>query len=503
MSTRISKQVDLERHILLLSNGAPEARGMAILCGENEPILCEERFSSAAAIDAFAIEYGGTAGLDAPHAGEFRVGEGRWLLHDSVRHDERVIARLLLLVEASSPSAALETLRERLHLVTEGLRNESQLWTEADGIADELTQRYEELNFVYSLRNHDHLLEVGNSKGAQLFMSTMAQLMDVKLAAFIVADQPKPIWALGSGTPLGSIDLLLTTLRGHMFRFVSVDRRAVVLNDVDDPRRIFLAPMVRSRLLCCPVIFENRVDAILVLVRGEDQPIFTNGDRNIAGIVAQQTALIMRNTRLVSSLHKFSEQMATSLIEAIEAKDPYTRGHSERVQRVSVEIGRHSDLSHTEIEDISWGSLLHDVGKIGIPDAILCKTGSLTNDEYTVIKTHPETSFEILRHIDYFSNSALEAARYHQEKFDGTGYPHGLRGQNIPLHARIIAVADTYDAITSSRSYREGAPHEVAMEKIEQAAGTQLDPEYVERFVKRCEDGTDWLDPDFKADDGV
>jgi HD-GYP domain-containing protein (c-di-GMP phosphodiesterase class II) len=139
------------------------------------------------------------------------------------------------------------------------------------------------------------------------------------------------------------------------------------------------------------------------------------------------------------------------------------------------------------MDNLHWGSLLHDVGKIGIPDAVLCKPGRLTSDEFTFIKVHPERSYEILRHVDRLKG-AIDGARHHQEKFDGSGYPHGLRGSGIPILARIIAVADTYDSITSSRAYRAGSTHEAAVTEMQRVSGTQLDPELLDVFLRVCED---------------
>jgi HD-GYP domain-containing protein (c-di-GMP phosphodiesterase class II) len=132
------------------------------------------------------------------------------------------------------------------------------------------------------------------------------------------------------------------------------------------------------------------------------------------------------------------------------------------------------------------------VGKIGIPDAVLCKPARLSKDESTFIRVHPERSYEILRNVEQLKN-ALPGVRHHQEMYDGKGYPDGLKGERIPLHARILAVADTYDSITSSRAYRPGRSHEAAMAEIERVRGFQLDPAIVDVFKKICASEPGWL----------
>ncbi|OYT70584.1 MAG: hypothetical protein CFK52_10545 [Chloracidobacterium sp. CP2_5A] len=167
-----------------------------------------------------------------------------------------------------------------------------------------------------------------------------------------------------------------------------------------------------------------------------------------------------------------------ALAEAIDGKDPYTRGHSERVKMYSVLMAEHMGLSQEEIEDIRVAALLHDVGKIGIEDRILKKPAALTEEEYAVMKTHPEKGAKIMAEIPQMKKY-VPGMYYHHECMDGRGYPIGLKGDQIPLMARIISVADTFDAMTTNRPYQRAMPTEVAVQKIWSFAGTRYDPNVV------------------------
>ncbi|MBQ4232958.1 MAG: HD-GYP domain-containing protein, partial [Lachnospiraceae bacterium] len=171
------------------------------------------------------------------------------------------------------------------------------------------------------------------------------------------------------------------------------------------------------------------------------------------------------------------EQTATALVNSIDAKDTYSRGHSVRVAEYSEKIARVAGKSDEECEMIFYSALLHDVGKIGISDAIINKNGKLTSDEYDVIKEHPVMGNQILSSIEEYPYLSV-GAHYHHERYDGKGYPDGLKGEEIPEIARIISVADAYDAMTSNRSYRSAIPQQIVREEIVKGAGTQFDPEF-------------------------
>ncbi len=188
-------------------------------------------------------------------------------------------------------------------------------------------------------------------------------------------------------------------------------------------------------------------------------------------------------------LKKSNEQIERAYLESIqtlrytvEAKDRYTRGHSDRVSDYAMLLGERLNLSTREVKTLKVGGLFHDIGKIGIPDHILLKEGSLSPEEFKEIKKHPEIGKRILKNATIF-NDIIPIVYYHHEKYDGSGYPEGLKGEEIPYLARITTIVDTFDAMTSSRSYRKAIPIEKVIDEIKKNAGTQFDPAITEVFL--------------------
>ena len=169
--------------------------------------------------------------------------------------------------------------------------------------------------------------------------------------------------------------------------------------------------------------------------------------------------------------------------QTVEARDTYTRGHSDRVSEYSVLIGKKMGLSEDELHTLKIGGLFHDIGKIGIPDSILLKESKLSDDEYSQIKNHPAIGKHILSNATIFQD-IIPIVFHHHERFDGKGYPSGLVGENIPLLARITTVADTFDAMTSKRSYRDSLPIENVIQEFKKCSGTQFDPKIVDIFLE-------------------
>ena len=204
--------------------------------------------------------------------------------------------------------------------------------------------------------------------------------------------------------------------------------------------------------------------------------------------VDRKTAELRESNRKVTNV---LSQMIMALGSAIDAKDAYTNGHSERVARYSGELARRMGKSTQEINDIYYIGLLHDIGKIGIPDAIINKSGRLTEEEYELIKNHPNIGADILSSITEMPGISF-GAHWHHERFDGKGYPDGLAGEDIPEVARIICVADAYDTMTSKRVYRDILPQKVARDEILKGRGTQFDPVIADYMLEMIDEDTDY-----------
>ncbi|MBR0485090.1 MAG: HD-GYP domain-containing protein [Oscillospiraceae bacterium] len=204
---------------------------------------------------------------------------------------------------------------------------------------------------------------------------------------------------------------------------------------------------------------------------------------------SQQIGII--NRREKQHLRSMVEETAYALAEAIEAKDKYTHGHSSRVAKYSEMIARQVGKDERECQNIYLVALLHDVGKIGISEQIINKDSRLNDEEFAVIKTHPVIGYQILKKITHNPTLSI-GAHYHHERYDGKGYPEGLKGEEIPEIARIIAVADAYDAMTSKRSYRDSLPQQVVKEEIRKGTGTQFDPVFARVMLHLIEQDTEY-----------
>jgi len=203
--------------------------------------------------------------------------------------------------------------------------------------------------------------------------------------------------------------------------------------------------------------------------------------------VRKRTASLLERQERYRSLTESALRVAA---RSIDAKDRYTNGHSTRVAVISREIARRLDFTEEEVENVYYTALVHDIGKIGVPDTVLTKPSKLNDEEYRIIQTHTTTGYNILKEFEGVPDIA-QGARYHHERYDGTGYCEGISGEDIPLVARIIAVADAYDAMTSSRVYRSKLSDDKARAEIERCKGAQFDPQIADILLQMLDDGFD------------
>jgi putative nucleotidyltransferase with HDIG domain len=230
-----------------------------------------------------------------------------------------------------------------------------------------------------------------------------------------------------------------------------------------------------------PIMFDNQLEAVLCVGRVEERA-FTEEELVQARQLADQVAVALSNSKLIDELKALTWGTLEAFARAIDAKSPWTAGHSERVTEMSLRIAKGMGHSQSELEVLRRGALLHDIGKLGISVKLLDKPGRLNDDEVRQVKNHPSIGGRILQPISAFSD-ILPIVEQHHEKYDGTGYPQKLAGDEIDLNARILAVADTYDAMTSDRPYRKGFDHAKAVDLILEETGIQFDPQVLRAFM--------------------
>lgn len=323
---------------------------------------------------------------------------------------------------------------------------------------------------IYQLQSLDSIMDHTVSTAAALFGSSTCTF---ELSSSAVSGQPTGniTRALGSEINVPALDTL------------SIEPELL------EKHVIYRAPWV------CAAIFNNAGDIVgLLSICTEDAP---NDDRiQLLRVFSRQITGALSNldlhsevsrknselTQAYSQLHDSYMEMVHALRLMVDARDIYTCGHSDRVSEFAVRIAKAMGKDDAYCQQLRVAALFHDIGKVGVPDHILLKTGRLTDEEYAVIKTHPQEGARILSAISMFRD-IVPIVRAHHERFDGRGYPDGLAGYDIPEQARIIAVADSFDAMTSDRSYRSALSIEQALDQLRQGCGTQFDADIVKAFL--------------------
>ncbi len=287
--------------------------------------------------------------------------------------------------------------------------------------------------------------------------------------------------------PIGSVHCLNDPVIGHSDLPKAVIHLARMIHtDADAKVRVLgrgKSSSIEGLLVAFPILTNKHLLGCLVVHCVEHDITTDEHTLKLIQSMLRQTAVACENDRLVEAVGAMMIECVYGFAQAIESRDPYTGGHVQRVTAFALLLAKRLGMTQRDRAIIQIGGLLHDIGKIAVPDAILRKPGKLEAQEFEIIKTHPVVGYDMISQIPHLG-AALAVVRHHHERWDGKGYPDGLMGQQIPLVARVLAIADAFDAMTSSRPYRPGMSFEVAMQEIASNAGKQFDAELVHRFVQ-------------------
>lgn len=326
-------------------------------------------------------------------------------------------------------------------------------------------------------------------------MEAATQLMKAEVGSLLLIDEEKQ--QLYFKVALGDNEETVKKITLHMGEgiagWVAKSGSPLIVNAPGKDPRFFKGVDERTafrtrNIICVPVKVKEKVIGVLEAINKKGGKKFNGGDLFLFISLADQVAIALDNARLYQELEEMFFQTAEALADAIEKRDPYTGGHTQRVTAYSLTIGQRLQLKPSEQRCLKIAAVLHDVGKIGIEDTILRKPETLNPDEYDTIKGHAEMGAEILEHIRQLRD-VVPGVKHHHEQMDGSGYPDGLKGEHLPIIAKIVAVADTYDAMTTDRPYRKALTKETAIGELKRCSGIQFDGAVVEAFVEACESG--------------
>jgi HD-GYP domain-containing protein (c-di-GMP phosphodiesterase class II) len=278
---------------------------------------------------------------------------------------------------------------------------------------------------------------------------------------------------------------------GGVSYWVMKNNQPKLVGDINNERefsKMSRLGFIRESVLCAPLTDKDKVIGTITIANPVDGSSFGLADIELLSTIAAQASIAIRNARLYEEQESSYLNTVQALVSAIEASDAYTRGHSERVTRYSVALAKRLGMEGDALKQLEQAAVLHDIGKIGIDVALLHKKEKLTTADIDVLKLHPSIGVRILEPI-HFLGTVRDIIEQHHERHDGNGYPNGLSGNDFRLEGRILAVCDTYDAMTSDRPYRKALSHEIATQEIQDHSGTQFDPEVATAFIAMCEEG--------------
>ncbi len=409
------------------------------------------------------------------------------LMNLPVSHNDTVLG--MIQIANFKELAQIRTLENLAQLMGNYLIVHNQLM-ESNQWASRLQQLLEFIGSISSSLDPDQIL--------RMLLEQVSLLLDVEACSLYLIDDAngEAILHLSSRTDRRLVENYRIPQGKGLIQHVLASGETLVVNDVRNDKRYFNGVDVlsnfKTRSVLAVALVSNRIE--LGKERGSTSSRIIGGleilnkmnggfskmDVMLAEIFASQAATIQQTAKIYNQMDDLMIQLLTSLMHAVDAKDPYTKDHSKFVSEYAAAIGHELGLPAEDINQLRLGGLLHDVGKIGIPDDILKKMDSLTKEEFQEIYKHPQIGYKIVEKVSFKSKDVLRAIIEHHERLDGSGYPLGLRGNEISLVGRIMAVADSFHAMISNRPYRLALTHEKAFEELTRYATTQYDERCVQ-----------------------
>jgi len=419
---------------------------------------------------------------------ELAVNEEKLAHHEEIQHMNITLEERLKEIEYLNIS-----LEERIEEIEEANFKIADLASELEGQNTTLARAVERLSALYkmglatnSIMDLDRLLD--------LIIKKTMETVEAKYGYILLLDKEE--WSLelagAHGLPQGSSKngSVIPIKPGGVSHWVIVNNEPLLLQNVDDSRefnRRSLLEFDRDSVLCAPLSIKDDIIGTITMSNKLDETPFNKEDLELLSTIAAQASVAIHNAQLYEEQQRTYLNTVHALVSAIEASDPYTRGHSERVTRYSLALANQMGLDSTAVNRLEQAAILHDIGKIGIDVYLLHKVEKLDDRDFERLQKHPEIGDRILEPISFLKDIRKIIVQHH-ERFDGKGYPNSLQGDEILLEAKILSVADTYDAMTSNRPYRDALSHEVTIQEIRDHAGTQFDPTIANHFIEMFDD---------------
>ena len=343
----------------------------------------------------------------------------------------------------------------------------------------------------------DLLCEVGIKAASNLEVSKLVddivtmcrQVLGASAASVLILDEKEQYLSFEyvDGEMGQSLKQLKVSVEYGISGWVVRHREPLIVNDVSKDERFYAeideaTGFVTRSVMCAPLLARERVIGVIEALNKEDGTDFEGKDLEILMSLAATAAISIENARLHQAVIDGYKRTVNALAAAIDAKDPYTCGHSQRVREYALMAGKAMSLPPETMEALEYAGVLHDVGKIGIVESMLCKPSHLNPEEWIVMRDHPAIGAVILGDVP-FLEGARELVLYHHERYDGTGYPNRLKKEDIPMGARLIAVADAFDTMVTDRAYRSALGQDIALDELHKCSGTQFCPTAVEAFI--------------------